>query len=762
MRKLYLFAAMAAMLASCSSDDLTKESAVAQQNADDGAVVFDAYQSRGTTRAGKTGTMTLNVLKQTDAGFGVFGYYTNNEGYSELAKPDFMYNQDVKYTTGWTYSPIKYWPNEFGSEAASERVDYLTFFAYAPYVQVESKTGKVESITSDETGIIALTRNTAIGDPLVKYVMDFDPTKCVDLCFGVAADNFTSSVASDAPKNNISAGKPYIDVVKPAADSKIKFDFKHALAQLNVQIDADIDDDTHTHPNGVNENTRIYVRSVSFEGFTDRGTLNLNSSNDRTVWYDITGTGNLSTKAVTVYDNRYDGREGVANVSAPGETPVGLNDKIVQDGSYNTEVSPIVTNQPGVTSTAVNLFKSATLGDPILVIPNGQRLAIKVVYDVETYDPNLATFLSDGKTKGSTIENAINKNVTINSSPLTLEPGKRYIVRLHLGLTSVKFDAEVDDWTSIDPEEGDYDLPKNQGSYVVAGVGAGSETSITIPAAGVTGATFTVAGLTADNPLSATFATLPTEWTCSPIGSTIGSDRIGKANYTITLNNKVTKKTNDLIVSDGSNFGTLHITQLPAALGLTAPSTPVKHGDKTINLSVTGGVDSWTGASFTVKRKRAGLTTTLEETTDYTTSGAVITLGTDKEAKAGDVYTITIQVGDADAETVSFTVEKAAGEISFTNTSMTYYISSGTHTITQAVNKTGDGDVTYSIVRTTGDSNPLLGTQVVSIDNDGKVTFDQEKAGDEFIVTATVVDSDNYTYADKTKTYTITIAQTAP
>lgn len=196
MKKSYLILAAAAIFAACSSDDGFTESQNVVQTADDGSVQFEAYVNRGTTRAGVPGTLTTDGTGSSETlaaslktkGFGVFGYYTDGEPYSENAKPNFFYNQNVTYDDGtnlWKYSPVKYWPNEFGPNAISEGQDKLTFFAYAPYVNVNLTTGIAEVGTGEsETGIIALTRNTSHGDPFVKYYASFDPENRVDLCWG--------------------------------------------------------------------------------------------------------------------------------------------------------------------------------------------------------------------------------------------------------------------------------------------------------------------------------------------------------------------------------------------------------------------------------------------------------------------------------------------------------------------------------------------------------------------------------------------------
>ena len=509
MKKLYLFAALAAMLAACSENDLTAEKQVVQQNAEEGAVDFDVYVSRGTTRAGFDGALVtettdghnvgLKAIGASNGGFGVFAYYTDGEPYSGITKPNFMYNQLVKWnSTTWFYSPIKYWPNEFGSDAISDQVDRVTFFAYAPYVEVDPTTGVVKE--EPENNIISMTRNTATGDPFIKYSATMDAGNSTDLCYGVAAENFISSNTKINP-NNIPMGSPYVDVKKPGTDSKskIKFDFKHALTQLNVTIDANVNDQTTASSvtTTVDSKTKIWVRSVTFEGVTLKGALNLYSSADGPEWYDINCSNKITSGSLTVYDGRKDNKEALD--TATTENPRTLNYKIIQSGKYTKDASKLYIdeNHPGVTSTAVNLFKckgaaATALTDPVFVIPTGEKMKVTIVYDVETLDPSLAYYLSDGDTQGSTIQNTITKTIDAFGN---IEAGKKYTLKLHLGMRSVDFDASVTAWDETTPAA-DIDLPSNLPQFYSLGDKAYNLGSIEIPYSfGVYD--FTVSGLKA-------------------------------------------------------------------------------------------------------------------------------------------------------------------------------------------------------------------------------------------------------------------------
>ena len=426
------------------------------------SVTFSAYADRGVTRAGKSGVLDITALKETQAnggGFGVFAYYTDLKKYDQTYVPNFMYNQGVFWNgadgTGtddvWVYSPVMYWPNESGSDASSDDEDKVTFFAYAPYVETSSAAaGSVEGNAT--WGITGFSRNTTAGDPIVKYIASFNAAETVDLCWGVCAGSAWAKIQG-AEDQTMTPGLPWLDVEHPqAVDQPMTFTFKHALAQLNVQIDADGDVATHDDTgDAIDAATKIYVRSISFTGIAMKGALNLNNPTaNQARWLDYSGMTDLPYgESVTVKDGRRDDREGAAGAEATNETPAGLNPQIIQNSTATT----------GVTTSLQNLFNGAALTTPVYVIPTGEAMTVTIVYDVETTSPNLTTYLSDGTTHGSSIENRITKKITAWSDASTgLVSGKKYTLQLHLGMNSVKFDAAVGDWDP-DPVTSDQWLP---------------------------------------------------------------------------------------------------------------------------------------------------------------------------------------------------------------------------------------------------------------------------------------------------------------
>ena len=770
-QKLYLFAALAAMLAACSENDLGKETA-AVQNAEPGAVTFDVYTNRATTRAGWAGEVTTNGLKeQTDdaaklgaSGFGVFGYYTNNNTYDQQAIPNFFYNQQVKYTgSDFTYEPVKYWPNEYGTTAISDDADKVSFFAYAPWVEVVPSTGKVTANSEDQKwGINSMTRNSATGDPLVKYLVAFDPTRSVDLCWGVCDNtSWPQVLTGDNQKiNNGESGLPWLNVERPAdatGSQKLKFTFKHALAKLNVQVDTYVDG---VSTDNVATGTKVFVRSITFEGLADKGALNLNNTEsgaNKAYWMDYAGTNDLVTgEDVTIYDGRKDGKEGTLGGEATNEKVLGLNPQLVQSTLWAA-----TKNTTGVLGSAQNLFRkwnptgglegkgayeAAGLNEPVYVIPTGDAVKVTIVYDVETADKNLATYLSDSEQLGSSIENRISKTITFGKDEsgktvTMLENGKAYTLKLHLGMNSVKFDAAVTTWENNSAN--DVDLPANVPVYAAAPTPTTNE--VTVP---YTSGTFQfgISGLDPYETIAApskvdnlTFAT-----------STANASGIALETVTIGVNNTVKNVENASAVEFGStNKVSIKFTQEAHPLGLGVKN--VVFASNEIVLSSTASGIKWNTdivnkeTDVTVLKNGVKLTTVVGTAPTATT---VKYIGVDGNTNsslilsetpaAGDVYSITVKAGDAEAETFTVTI----GYINFVKETLGL-IKDGTGNV--ALNNFGNGKVTYTSDAPT----------VAEVDeNTGIVTA--KKKGNSTI-TATVVNTPNCFYPTNTATYKVGI-----
>ena len=490
MKKLFYFAAAAMMMAACTSEELNVQE-TQQAVQDNAAVNFDVYVNRGLTRAGTPGDIDNNNIGKI--GFGVFAYYTNDKQYSSSATPNFMYNQRV-YTSEspattssvWTYEPVKYWPNEYGDAAISDEIDYVSFFSYAPWTAIEPTTGKpvvktgegvTESVEHQEKfNIIGVNKNSATGDPIIKYVVDTDPATSVDLLWGVKAEGSTeASIAGETTVPSPAVGMPFVDLTKPAkpVDGKIRFNLKHALAKVKVTIDYIDDAETPAGPAAKKLNadeTRIYVRWLEISGFAMAGALNLNNEDAGVPnWKAIDGQNELVFPSTTRFnDGRKDGKEGHQNGVQANEQNICLNDTITENYAETAKKEGKTVfggdKFKGVTAVPQLVFggDSTKNGGYFYVIPRnqGETVDIKINYDVLTLDSCLATTLSGTKDFGSEIENQILKEDIFQGADFV--PGKVYTIKIHLGMTSVKFEATVEDWKDAENGTPDVDLPDNQ------------------------------------------------------------------------------------------------------------------------------------------------------------------------------------------------------------------------------------------------------------------------------------------------------------
>jgi len=483
MKKVFLFAAAAAALAACSDNELNVQENV-QATADDGAVKFSVYTQRGITRGGGQAG-DLNNKNIGKNGFGVFAYYTAGEQYDAKATPNFMYNQQVRCegtaTAGtlWNYEPVKYWPNEYGDKAISDETDYLTFFAYAPWTNIEPTTGNIVPSTSTTQGaetvehqqkynIVSVNKNNATGDPIVKYVVDTDPATSVDLLWGVAAETAGDNYSPIDGKASLTEGFPFLNLVKPnnPQSDRLQFNLKHALAKVKVTIDYIADDFTPTGTSEVIDakKTRIFVRSFKMSGFATKGALNLNNTvPGQPLWKDFDGSKDLAFDEVTYQDGRKDGKEGETNGAQNNETPQGLNPNIIENYAQTDKGEFASTKTSGVTKDAQLLFggNSSENDGYFYVIPRNEennKVDVTIAYDVETIDPALAGKLSDNETHGISIENIISKADIFGG--IDFMAGYQYEINIHLGMTSVKVEATVTDWK--DNGKTNVDLPDNQ------------------------------------------------------------------------------------------------------------------------------------------------------------------------------------------------------------------------------------------------------------------------------------------------------------
>ena len=262
------------VLASCARNEIFQKETVQTP------VTFGVYAQNNvdTKVGGEPGTQTnLTIGDASKSGFGVFCFYSDNSSGgntndytttpSSNFTPNFMWNQQVNgnglgtaAATVWTYTPIKYWPNEYVNTVTDQGIDKLTFFAYAPWVSADTD-GTVSGPQSE--GITMLSAYNVTGDPTLTYVIPASSANHVDVLYADAT----------SLKN----------LTKPAGNTAVSFPFKHALTKISFRVQAFFDDINDTgdlgdeSDDGVALGTTVTLTDINFGGATvyPSGTLNI-------------------------------------------------------------------------------------------------------------------------------------------------------------------------------------------------------------------------------------------------------------------------------------------------------------------------------------------------------------------------------------------------------------------------------------------------------------------------------------------------------
>ena len=350
-------------------------------------------------------------------------------------------------------------------------------------------------------------------DPYVKYRIAADLSQQVDLLWGTTTGSsanvnnnslqYGASAATypDFTNDNteITSGRPDYnvptDLTKQKTNGTVSLHFKHALAKIGgsyVGTDDGSDEDGATPTNGLMVvldidkdgsasgstlypyiegptagtpyNTKVTVNSIGFEcarQLTDEGREAIGNGtfdfDSHTAQLCNTAILNLATGVWSNHEYRDIGEQS-DNAPSTGQTIVPSQDnggpldqshgailakEIAEPTAFTTtaytrqrfEELPI-----GVTTVAKNVYESQTA--PFLYIPGTCPVfTITIDYTVRTYDAKLANNYTEVRQK-------ISKHLYILDS---IELNKRYNILMHLGLTSVKFTATVDDWDNTTP-----------------------------------------------------------------------------------------------------------------------------------------------------------------------------------------------------------------------------------------------------------------------------------------------------------------------
>lgn len=322
-----------------------------------------------------------------EKGFGVLAYHTGTEEY-KLKDPNHLPNFMYNQEVTWNAAEENggMWQYTPVKYWPSNPTEKISFFAYAPYTN-----------TFGATGITGFTSNTTAGDPKLSFKMDENVDNQIDLLYSNGAMNLS----------------------KQTIEEKVNFRFKHALSRIGFKRVAVIDENSVENGNEDNGNSELSKHGIKL---TDKSTIVINSVAITSSQFGDNGDFNLRTGEWENYETKSH------TYTLTAENGDFINSTLTPDNA----------------TTVMNLTKDdkylMVMPTPVIDKYSNEQIPVMVTvkYDVITEDPNLA---------GG--ESRITSEITAPFN-FAFQAGRSYNFVLHIGLTSVKLDATVEDWSDTD------------------------------------------------------------------------------------------------------------------------------------------------------------------------------------------------------------------------------------------------------------------------------------------------------------------------
>jgi len=597
--------------------------------------------------------------------------------------------------------------NAPSNTAITTNDDRLSFFAYAPYyengtsavvradIADDDEKAKVpedvvkyfpvattQKISTNVHGIVAMTDNSTAKNPYVKYILyRANSNEAVDLLWGLRGQK-TYSEADGTNNTQSTLGSVYnINLTKQIVGDKVRFLFKHALAKiggnekksttpaidqkcgLKVVVDVDANGDNTTGASNQtsyfsndfdHEQTLVTIKSVSIQdgasattsGYVTSKTSSLTNAG----WFNLAkgewaNPQTVSTGGATysvIADNEPSGTEYKLNPAIMEPLSTDANKPATAKVTDANKWSGVKNGEVDVTGvdkvTPVNVYAEDEDVPGLLLIPSGssnQTIYVTVDYFVRTADKKL-------ETKYTEVEQQITNEINLSG----LDPNKYYTILMHLGLTSVKFEAIVADWATTNTDEYDED-----GNPIGGDV---NNKSVWLPS-NVVAEKYTLAAKAYnesafDFDFSSYSATIGTDVTADKT-SDVSSVAISSTTATITLANNTTTSNKEHTVTLQGSKGKLILTIPQNSVPLTvSAASPAKDTPSALTVKKGSTEDAIEHANYTVEVFTDAECTSAAASSAYEYSAGSITFKT-----AGDYY-IKVTSGDSTGKTEKITI----------------------------------------------------------------------------------------------------------
>lgn len=400
----------------------------------------------------------------------------------------------------------------------------LSFFAFAPFMTTATfgtdgtgtagtnyptaigDNSNFKTVATPDNGIVAMTTNAFTGNVWVKYLLkQADEDKAIDLLWGTnGKTTYNEADGSDPTLAALGAGYN-MNLTKQANNEKVAFLFKHALAKIQggeittskdldvastnygISVKLDVDGNSGDNQttffgdgNGFNAaKTLVTIKSVKIQDRATAKTAGYTTSTTTTndlwkdAWFNIetgawdyTGAQQNATLNITIQNDKTadSGETHTYTLNPNIRETAGLTNTNGSDWQNSNLGNQGYTGGPtGVTVAAQALYANEFVPGVMLLPNKDQDIYVTIDYIIRTADANLATGYTE-------VEQVITNKVTLPAA--SLKTNQVFKLILHLGLTSVKFEAKVADWqtksdSSIDSdghETGGTDPNKNEKS----------------------------------------------------------------------------------------------------------------------------------------------------------------------------------------------------------------------------------------------------------------------------------------------------------
>ena len=414
---------------------------------------------------------------------GVYGFWHDGSDWETdkdktTLQADFMTNQPLLHlwknnTDGpyWTYSPLKYWPNNNasgGTNGYSTETDKVTFISYYPFQDYSGgEYYKDGTGTSTTEPVATLKSNTATipADGIQYWTFEdnavYKTKNNINLtCITPPAKNATWKAAYTFGFQQKAETKDHLDfmlginedVTKQNIGNNVTLNLRHALCAVYVKVNFDgwARESNNVYVEEMPDNVKWTINSVTLAGVYDKGTVTPKTTANGTGfdWTLITEDelGNpISPVDYTIFTE---------DPRPIGNFNVSLKDDYTSDKPLSQKYKRTTGSGYLEKDNVYTTSNGAGLKWLILALPQkaNENTYLKIDYDLEyTYNTGIEPL--------KVVYKNCKESYKLPTGTFDFPAGKRVVFNVYFYLKSVSMDATMADWD----EEEYYNIEEGKG-----------------------------------------------------------------------------------------------------------------------------------------------------------------------------------------------------------------------------------------------------------------------------------------------------------